>query len=127
MVLGGRFESNGKKEPRQGLKLMNAAAKKRSIGFEKNRMTAPRDGASQMRNAGMTQGLASPDPNDGRTAGNNFADPFVRNRMAGILMQDFRGIQELDRARTPRKTKFLGEAGSGDVRRQTQWEPHHAL
>ena len=105
---------------------MNTAAKKRSLGFEKNRKTAPRDGASQMRNAGMTQGLASPDPNYGRTAGNNFADPFVRNRMAGIVMQDFRGIQELDGLRIARKSEFLREAGPADVRSQTQGEPHHA-
>jgi len=106
---------------------MNAAAKKRSIGFEKNRMTAPRDGANQMRNAGMTQRLGSSNPNGRGVAGNNFPNPLVRNRMAGIVMQDFRGIQELDGARTMREAESLREAGSGDVRRQTQGEPHHAL
>jgi hypothetical protein len=42
-------------------------------------------------------------------------------------MQNFRGIQELDGARVQRKTEFFREAGSGEVRRQTQGEPHHAL
>jgi hypothetical protein len=106
---------------------MNAAAKKRSIGFEKNRMTAPRDGANQVRDARMKQRLASTDPNDRRTAADKVANHFVRNRMAGIVMQDFRGVQELDGTRIARKTESLREAGSGDVRRQTQGEPHHAL
>jgi hypothetical protein len=43
------------------------------------------------------------------------------------VMQDFRSIQELDGARIRRKTEFLREAGSSDVRRQTHGEPHHAL
>ena len=32
---------------------MNAAAEKASIGFEKNKMTAPGDGANKMGDAGM--------------------------------------------------------------------------
>jgi hypothetical protein len=88
-------------------------------------MTAPRDGANQMRNAGMTQRLGSSNPNGRGVAGNNFPNPLVRNRMAGIVMQDFGGIQELDGARIPRETEYLREAGSDDVRRQTQGEPHH--
>jgi hypothetical protein len=86
-----------------------------------------RYGTDQMRNSGVMQRLGSSNPNDRRAAGINFADPFVRNRMAGTVMQDFRGIQELDGARIRRKTEFLREAGSGDVRCQTQGEPHHAL
>jgi hypothetical protein len=106
---------------------MNAAAKKRSIGFEENKMTAPRDGANQMRNARMKQRFACSDPNGRRTAVDKIANFFVRNGMAGIVMQNFRGIQELDGARVQRKTEFFREAGSGEVRRQTQGEPHHAL
>jgi hypothetical protein len=71
---------------------MNAAAKKPSIGFEKNGMTAPREGANQMRDARVMQRFASADPNDRRTAADEIANLFVRNRMAGIVMQDFRGI-----------------------------------
>jgi len=106
---------------------MNAAAKKHSVGFEKNKVARLRYGSNQMRNSGVMQRLGSPNPNDGEATGINFADSFMRHRMAGTVMQDFHGIQELDRASIRRKTEFLREAGSDDVRRQTQGEPHHAL
>src|SRR5260370_34760329 len=101
------LETNGQNEPRYRLKLMNAAAEKSSIGFEENKMTVLRDGADQMRNAGMMQRFASPDPNDRRAAANDIADFFVRNRMAGIGMQNFRRIHELDGAAGLPGTQFL--------------------
>jgi hypothetical protein len=42
-------------------------------------------------------------------------------------MEDFRGVQELDGSRIPRNAEYFREAGFGDVRRQTQGKPHHAL
>src|ERR1700682_509081 len=106
---------------------MNAAAEKNSIGFEENKITAARDGANQMRNAGMIQRLASPDPNDRRAAASNIADLFVRNRMAGIGMQNFCRIHELDGAGGLRETQVLRDAGHGEVRSKPQGEAHHAL
>src|SRR5713101_3140205 len=85
---------------------MNAAAEKSSIGFEENKMTILRDGANQVRNAGMMQRFASPDPNDRRAAANDIADFFVRNRMAGIGMQNFRRIHELNGAGGLPETQF---------------------
>src|SRR5260370_6886921 len=84
---------------------MDAAAEKSSIGFEEYKMTILRDGANQMRNAGMMQRFASPDPNDRRAAANNIADLFVRNRMAGIGLQNFRRIHELDQESALRETQ----------------------
>jgi len=60
---------------------MNAAAKKSSVGFKKNKVTSLRYCSNQMRNARMMQWFASTDPNDRRAAGNYFAYLFVRNRM----------------------------------------------
>jgi len=106
---------------------MHAAAEKSAIGFEENKMTTVRDSANQMRNAGVMQRLASPDPNDRRAAANNIVDLFVRNRMAGIGMQDFCRIHELDRAGALRETQFLRDAGNGEVRSKPQGKAHHAL
>src|SRR6266404_2745449 len=101
---------------------MDAAAEKSSSGFEENKMAALRDGANQMRNAGMTQRFASPDPNDRRAAANNIADLFVRNRMAGIGMQNFCRIRELDGAGALCETQLLREPGHSEVRRKPQGE-----
>jgi hypothetical protein len=106
---------------------MNAATQKRSIGFEENKMTAVRDGADQMRNAGMIERFASTDPNNRRAAGDNFANLFVRNRMARIGMQNFCRIHELDGACVLRKTKLLREAGHDQVRSKPEGKAHHAL
>src|SRR5260370_16266199 len=105
---------------------MDAAAEKSSIGFEENKMTILRNGANQVRNAGMMQRFASPDPNDRRAAANNIADLFVRNRMAGIGMQNLRRIHELDEAGALREAQFLREAGHGEVRSNAQTQAHHA-
>src|SRR5712664_2903447 len=117
-----KLKTNGQKKPRHRLKLMHAAAEKSAIGFEENKMTAVRDGANQMRNAGMMQRFASPDPNDRRAAGNNFTDLFVGNRMAGIGMQNIRRIYELDQAAALREKQFLREPGLDAVRGQPQGE-----
>src|SRR5260370_8891787 len=101
------FQANGWKEPRHGLKLMNAAAKMCSIGFEKNKVASLRDCSNQMRNAGMKQRLYSCNPNDRRATGNNLADPFVGNRMAGIGMQNFCDIHKLAEAATLGLTRLL--------------------
>src|SRR5712692_4647338 len=106
---------------------MDSAAEKNSIGFEKNKMTALYSSANQMRNAGMMQRLASPDPNDRRTAGNNFAHFFMRNGMAVVGMQDFCRIHKVDRTGDARKTQFPREPGQGEVRSKPQGKPHHAL
>jgi len=106
---------------------MNAPAKKRSVSFEKDRMTAPRDGANQMRNAGMTQRLGSSNPNGRGVAGNNFPNPLVRNRMAGIVVQNFCRVQKLDGAGALGKTRLPREPGQGEVRSKPQGKPHHAL
>src|SRR5258708_7931000 len=106
---------------------MDAATEKSSIGFEENKMTVLRDGTNQMRNAGMMQRFASPDPNDRRAAANNIANLFVRNRMAGIGMQNFRRIHELDGAGGLRETQFLREPGDGEVCSKPQGKAHHAL
>src|SRR5260370_42368442 len=90
---------------------MDAAAEKSSIGFEEYKMTILRDGANQMRNAGVIQRLASPDPNDRRAAANNIADLFVRNWMAGIGMQNFRRIHEPDGAGALPPAQCSGGAG----------------
>jgi hypothetical protein len=106
---------------------MHAAAEKSSIGFEENKMAAVRDGTNQMRDAGVMQRLASPDPNDRRAAANNIADLFVRNRTAGIGMQNFCRIHEPDGAGALREAQFLRDAGHGEVRSKPQGEAHHAL
>src|SRR5260370_28432239 len=106
---------------------MDAAAEKSSIGFEEYKMTILRDGANQMRNAGMMQRFASPDPNDRRAAANNIADLFVRNRMAGIGMQNFRRIHELDEAGALRETQFPREPRHDEVRSEGQRKAHQAL
>jgi len=106
---------------------MDSAAEKSSIGFEKNKMTALRNGPNQMRNAGMTQRLVSPDPNDRRTAGNNFAHLFMRNGMAVIGMQDLCRIHKVDRTSEARKTQFPREPGQDEDRSKPQGKPHHAL
>jgi hypothetical protein len=77
----GGFEAHHEKEARDGLEFMNAAAQKRCIGFKKNIVAAMRDGADEMCCARVKQRFAASDPNDGRTAGNHFANLFVRNRM----------------------------------------------
>src|SRR5258708_39938017 len=105
---------------------MDAAAEKGSIGFEENKMTVLRDGANQMRNAGMMQRFASPDPNNRRAAANDIADFLVRNRMAGIGMQNFCRIHELDRAGGLRETQFPREPGHDEVRSEAQRKAHHA-
>ena len=122
-----RLQTNSQKEPRYGLKFMNAPAEKGSIGFEENKMTAPGDGANKMGDAGMMQRFASPDPNDRGAAANNLSDLFVRNRMVGIVMQNFRRIQELDGAHFSRQTEHLRNAGHGEVRSKPQGKPDHAL
>src|SRR5258708_39327607 len=106
---------------------MHAAAEKSSIGFEEDKMAAVRDGANQMRNAGVIQWLASPDPNNRRAAANNIADLFVRNRMTGIGMQNFRRIHELDEAGAVRETQFPREPGHEEDRSEAQRKAHHAL
>jgi len=75
---------------------VDAPAKKRSIGLEKNKVTGLRDGSNQVRNARMTQRLASSNPNNGAPAAVNFANSFVRNGMAGIVMQNLRRIHKLN-------------------------------
>src|SRR5713226_1771077 len=121
------FHANSQKEPRHGLKLMNAAAKMRSIGFEKNKMTSLRDRSNQMRNTGMMQRLASSDPHDRRAAGNNFANLFMRNRMVGVVMQNFCHIHNPNGAYIWCKTQYPQKPGSGDVRRKPQGKPQHVL
>src|SRR5260370_19810779 len=106
---------------------MNAAAKKGSIGFEKNKVTSLRDCSNQVRNVGMKRRLDSSNPNDRRAAGNNLADAFVGNRMAGIGMQNFCGIHKLHGAGTLGKTQLLREPSYGEVRSKPQGKPHHAL
>ena len=106
---------------------MNAAAQKSSIGFEENKMTASRDSANQMRNAGMMQRLASPNPNDRRAAVDNIADLFVRNGVAGIGMENFRCLDELYGANSCSGTQLLRDAGQGEVRSEPQRKAHHAL
>src|SRR5216684_1470029 len=106
---------------------MNAAPKKRSVGFEKTNMPVLRDGTNQMRDAGMKHRLASPNPNDRRAAADNCADLFVGNRMAGIGMQNFGRIDELDGAGSTRRTQFPPDAGQDEVRSQSQGKAHHAL
>jgi hypothetical protein len=76
------------------LKFVDAAAECGSIGFEKNKMAAPRDGTDQMRNARMIERLASANPNHRRAAGNDFANPLVGNRLIGMVMQKFSGIHK---------------------------------
>lgn len=106
---------------------MNAAAEQGSIGFEKNKLTSLGHRSNQMRNSRMMQGLASSDPNDRRAARNNFADPFVRNRMVGIVMQNFCRIHKLNRTGALRGTRLLRELGHGEVSSKPQGKPHHAL
>ena len=77
---------------------MNAPTKKRSIGFEKNKVARLRDGPDKMRNASVMQRLASPNPNNRRAPGINHANSFVRNRMAGIVVQNFCRIHKLNGA-----------------------------
>jgi hypothetical protein len=105
---------------------MNAAAEKSSIGFEENKMTILRNGANQVRDAGMKQRFASANPNDRGAAADNIAHLFVRNGMAGISMQNFRSIDELDGAAASRETQFPREAGQGEVRSEPQGKAHHA-
>jgi hypothetical protein len=121
------IQTNRQKEARHGLKLMNAAAKQGSIGLEKNKMTASRDGTHQMRNSRMFQRLASADPNDGRASRNYFVNLFVRNRMAGIVMQNFCRIHKLRRALVRDKPQCSYKPGSGEVRCKAQGKPQHAL
>src|ERR1700738_4972021 len=106
---------------------MNAAAEERSIGFQENKMTALRDSADQMRNPGMTERFASSDPNNRRAAANDVADLFMRDRMAGIGMQNLCRIHELHGANAPRGTQPLCEPRHNQVRGQPQGEAHHAL
>jgi len=82
---------------------MNAAAEKRSISFEKHEMTALRNSADKMRDARMMQRLAASDPHNRRAAGSDFADFFVRNGMAGVGMEDLRGVHELDGGNSARE------------------------
>jgi hypothetical protein len=109
------------------LKLMKAAAEKSSIGFEENKMAVLRNCTNEMRDAGMKQGLASPDPHDRRTAAENIANLFVRNGVAGIGMQNFRCVDESDGMRARRETQFVRDAGQDEVRSKPQGEAHHAL
>src|SRR6267143_5629507 len=105
---------------------MNAAAEKSSIGFEENKMTVLRDGANQMRDARVKQRLASPDPNDRRAAADNIVNLFVRNRMAGIGMKNFRRIHEFYEGGALPETQFPRDAGQGEVRSKPQGKAHHA-
>src|SRR6266478_4256980 len=98
---------------------MNAPAKKRSIGFEKNKVASLRDGSNQARNAGAAQRLASSNPDNRRAAGINFADSFVRNGMAGIVMQDFCSIHKLNGADVSGKMRLCCETGQRQVRSKT--------
>src|SRR5260370_37606195 len=106
---------------------MNPAAEKSSIGFEKNKMTAVRDRSNQVGNARMMQRFASPDPNNRCRAANDSADLFVRNRMAGIGMQHFGSIHELDEADALRERQLLREPGHDQVCSKAQGESPHAL
>ncbi len=90
-------------------------------------MTFLGNGANQMGDARMKQRFASPDPNDRRAAADNLADLFVRNRMAGIGMQNFRRIHELYGACARRETELPRDAGQGEVRSKPQRKAHHAL
>jgi hypothetical protein len=121
------IQTNGKKEARHGLELVNAAAKQGSIAFEKNKMTTSRDGTDQMSNPGMMQGLGSADPNDRRAAGNYFSNLFVRNRVVGIVMQNFCGIDKLNGAVVPGMMQDPREQGLGDVGCNPEGQPQHAL
>src|SRR5260370_14109973 len=95
---------------------MNAAAKMYSIGFEKNKVASLRDCSNQMRDAGVEQRLHSSDPNDRRAGGNNLADPFVGNWMAGIGMQNLCGGHKLDGAGTLGYTRLPRQPSPRDVR-----------
>src|SRR6267143_130717 len=106
---------------------MNAPAKKRSIGFEKNKVASLRDGSNQARNACSPQRLASSNPNHRRSAGSKVADYFVRNGIAGIVMQDFCSIHKLHGAGVSGKMRLWCETGQRQVRSKTQRKPHHAL
>jgi hypothetical protein len=90
-------------------------------------MTTSRDGTDQMSNAGMMQGLGSADPNDRRAARNYFSNLFVRNGVAGIVMQNFCGIHKLHGAGAWGRTPPLREPGPGEVRCKPQGKPQHAL
>ena len=50
---GAGIQTNGQKQPRHGLELVNPAPEHGSIGLEKYKMAAPGDGADQMGGAGM--------------------------------------------------------------------------
>jgi hypothetical protein len=106
---------------------MNAAAKQGPIGFEKNKVTSLRDCSNQMRNAGMKQRLASTHPDYRRAAGNYFANLFVRNRMVGIVMQNFRRIHKLNGATALGKMRLLCEPAHRKVHSKPQGKAHHAL
>src|SRR5207245_9111560 len=105
---------------------MNAAAKKGSISFEKNKVIPLRNCSNQMRYSGMMQRLASTDPNDRRAARNYFANLFVRNRVVGVVMQNFCRVHKLNGAGVRDKTQCPRKPGSGDVCRKPQGQPQHA-
>src|SRR6266481_6582860 len=102
---------------------MNPAAKICSISLKKNEVTSPGDRSDQMRNASMMQRLASAYPNDRRAARINFADSFVGNGMAGIVMQNFSRVHKLNGAGVRGRTHRLCKPGSGEVRRKPQGQP----
>src|SRR5436190_3030352 len=121
------FQPNGKKEPRHRLKLVNAPAKKRSIGLEKNKVARLRNGPDKMRNARVMQRLASPNPNNRRAAGINLANSFVRNGMTGIMVQNFCRIHKLNGAGSSGKSCLWREPGHRQVCCEPQRKLHHAL
>ena len=125
MQLRTGIQPNRQKQSRHRLKLVNAPAQHGPISLEKNKMTAPGDGAHKMRSARMIQRLASANPNDRGPAGNKFAYLFVRNRMIGIVMQKFSRIHKLNGAYL--RARSLREPGLGEVRCKPQRKPQHAL
>ena len=76
------------------------------MGFEKNVMTARCNGSDKMRYSRMVQRLASANPNDRRGAGDGVANLFMRNRMRGTGVQDFRGIGKREQVSVQRGLEY---------------------
>jgi hypothetical protein len=100
---------------------VNATAQERSIGFEKNEVTAPRDGTNEMAHAWVVQRFAPTNPNDRCPMGDKLLHFFARNRRSGARMENATGVHTVNQRVFSRGTKNLRDPDLCQFCREPRW------